>query len=155
MDDLCKKPVPYHISHLKEANISLRKYTILGLKYLCINLPSAHTDLLWALLCHGEPLQVAPCVWHGSGQRLQREEAHGGSTPHLLRLWQRLSVHVNRYGHSPRDGRWKHGLTDYLTGEQWDQLIDGWCIIRWIDKEFKNNRLRLRVHYSGARRRPL
>ena len=44
------------------------------------------SDLLWAVLRHCKPLQVAPSVRLRRRSCLQRKEAYGGSTPHLLCL---------------------------------------------------------------------
>lgn len=44
------------------------------------------SDLLWALLCHSEPLQVAPSVQPRGRGGLQGQKAPGGSTSHLLHL---------------------------------------------------------------------
>ena len=52
-------------------------------------------DLLGPLLCHRQPLQVAAGVQPRGGGCLPRQKAPGGPAPHLLHLWQRLSVHAD------------------------------------------------------------
>ena len=55
------------------------------------------SDLLWAVLCHCKPVQVAPSVRSGGCQCLQRQEAYGGTTPYLLCLWQCHPEHAHWY----------------------------------------------------------
>ena len=53
------------------------------------------SDLLGPLLRHRQPLQVAAGVQPRGGGSLPRQKAPGGPAPHLLHLWQRLSVHAD------------------------------------------------------------
>ena len=68
------------------------------------------SDLLGPLLCHRQPLQVAAGVQPRGGGSLPGQKAPGGPAPHLLHLWQRLSVHADWWVIHLFTEMWKQNL---------------------------------------------
>lgn len=61
--------------------VSLRSFCLRATES---HVPSKPADLLWALLCHRQSLQMAAGLRPPGGGGLQREEADGGAASHIL-----------------------------------------------------------------------